>query len=216
MSATGGSASSSSSSTSWPRSTPGGTSSCRWSTPAWIERARKSGALAALDRVGLGRPGRASARRALRRPAAAGGRGPGAGHRPGSDPGRRADRQPRLGVGRATCSVCCDELHHGGRTIVLITHEADVADAAERTMQDPGRPDLRRRDRPNGSRSPHERASRRSGPGSKAVVTHRLRSGLTVLGIMIGIAAVILTVGLGEGAQQQVSSADHRPRDPTS
>ena len=33
-----------------------------------------------------------------------------------------------------------------------------------------------------------------------------MRSGLTVLGIMIGIAAVILTVGLGQGAQNQVSS----------
>ena len=42
--------------------------------------------------------------------------------------------------------------------------------------------------------------------GLEGVVTHRLRSGLTVLGIMIGIAAVILTVGLGEGAQQQVTS----------
>ncbi len=42
--------------------------------------------------------------------------------------------------------------------------------------------------------------------GLDGVVTHRLRSGLTVLGIMIGIAAVILTVGLGEGAQQQVTS----------
>ena len=42
--------------------------------------------------------------------------------------------------------------------------------------------------------------------GLEAVVTHRLRSGLTILGIMIGITAVILTVGLGEGAQQQVSS----------
>ncbi len=41
---------------------------------------------------------------------------------------------------------------------------------------------------------------------TEAVVSRRLRSSLTVLGIMIGIAAVILTVGLGEGAQQQVSS----------
>ncbi len=41
---------------------------------------------------------------------------------------------------------------------------------------------------------------------AEAVVTRRLRSSLTVLGIMIGIAAVVLTVGLGEGAQQQVSS----------
>jgi putative ABC transport system permease protein len=42
--------------------------------------------------------------------------------------------------------------------------------------------------------------------GLEAVISHRLRSSLTVLGIMIGISAVILTVGLGEGAQQQVGS----------
>ncbi len=40
--------------------------------------------------------------------------------------------------------------------------------------------------------------------GLEAVRTHRLRSGLTMLGILIGIAAVILTVGLGEGAQNKV------------
>jgi len=42
--------------------------------------------------------------------------------------------------------------------------------------------------------------------GLNGVRTHRLRSFLTVLGILIGIAAVILTVGLGEGAQAQVTS----------
>jgi putative ABC transport system permease protein len=43
--------------------------------------------------------------------------------------------------------------------------------------------------------------------GLEAVRSHRLRSGLTVLGVTIGIAAVILTVGLGTGAQDQVKSA---------
>jgi putative ABC transport system permease protein len=38
------------------------------------------------------------------------------------------------------------------------------------------------------------------------VRSHRMRSILTMLGILIGIAAVILTVGFGEGAQQQVGS----------
>ena len=42
------------------------------------------------------------------------------------------------------------------------------------------------------------------GTGLEAIRSHRLRSGLTMLGILIGIAAVILTVGLGEGAQAQV------------
>ncbi|MGH3797285.1 MAG: ABC transporter permease [Pseudonocardiaceae bacterium] len=41
--------------------------------------------------------------------------------------------------------------------------------------------------------------------GLDAVRSHRLRSGLTVLGILIGIAAVMLTVGLGLGAQARVS-----------
>jgi putative ABC transport system permease protein len=43
--------------------------------------------------------------------------------------------------------------------------------------------------------------------GIEALLGHGLRSLLTILGILIGIAAVILTVGLGEGAQSSVSSA---------
>jgi hypothetical protein len=42
--------------------------------------------------------------------------------------------------------------------------------------------------------------------GLEAVRSHRLRSALTMLGILIGIAAVILTVGLGEGASPQIQS----------
>ena len=42
--------------------------------------------------------------------------------------------------------------------------------------------------------------------GLDAIRSHRLRSGLTMLGILIGIAAVILTVGLGLGSQQQVGA----------
>jgi putative ABC transport system permease protein len=40
--------------------------------------------------------------------------------------------------------------------------------------------------------------------GIEAVRAHRLRSLLTMLGIVIGISSVILTVGLGQGAQNQV------------
>ncbi len=39
---------------------------------------------------------------------------------------------------------------------------------------------------------------------TEAVRTHRLRSILTMLGILIGITAVVLTVGIGEGAKAQV------------
>ena len=42
--------------------------------------------------------------------------------------------------------------------------------------------------------------------GFNGVRSHRLRSALTVLGILIGIAGVIIAVGLGEGASAQVTS----------
>ena len=41
---------------------------------------------------------------------------------------------------------------------------------------------------------------------TEAVRTHRMRSALTMLGILIGIIAVILSVGLGQGAQAQVQA----------
>jgi putative ABC transport system permease protein len=41
--------------------------------------------------------------------------------------------------------------------------------------------------------------------GVNGVRSHRLRSFLTVLGILIGIAGVIIAVGLGEGASGQVT-----------
>ena len=41
----------------------------------------------------------------------------------------------------------------------------------------------------------------------EAILARRMRSILTMLGILIGIAAVMLTVGLGQGAQERVASA---------
>lgn len=41
---------------------------------------------------------------------------------------------------------------------------------------------------------------------AEALSLHRMRSLLTMLGIMIGVSAVILTVGFGQGAQDQVAS----------
>ena len=106
---------------------------------AGVRRAeRKERAMAALDRVGLADRVAAPAGRALRRPAATGGRRPGPGHRPRPDPGRRAHREPRLDVGRGRPAPL-DELHDAGRTLVLITHDAEVASAAERVDRHPRR-----------------------------------------------------------------------------
>jgi putative ABC transport system permease protein len=41
---------------------------------------------------------------------------------------------------------------------------------------------------------------------TEAVRTHRLRSALTMLGILIGITAVVLTVGIGQGARADVQN----------
>ena len=40
----------------------------------------------------------------------------------------------------------------------------------------------------------------------KAIRSHKMRSALTVLGIVVGIASVVLTVGLGLGTQKDVSA----------
>ncbi len=99
-----------------------------------------------------------------------------------------------------------NELHAAGRTVVLITHEADVAAQAARVIH--MRDGLLASDEsdgrhPGGGRPMNWADTLRN--GFDAIRTHKLRSILTSLGILIGIAAVVLTVGLGQGAQQQVS-----------
>ena len=79
---------------------------------------------------------------------------------------------------------------------MLITHEPDVAARAgpHRSVHD---------GQSSTARSPHDLA-RDPAHRLGRVGSHRLRSALTMLGILIGIAAVILTVGLGQGAQAEV------------
>ena len=93
---------------------------------------------------------------------------------------------------------------------MLITHEHDIAERAERIveMRD-GRIWLpERRGAADGDRSidrDHAMTWRDTfRTATEAVRTHRLRSALTMLGILIGITAVVLTVGLGEGAKAKV------------
>ena len=125
-------------------------------------------------------------------------------------------------VATADVLALFDELHEQGRTIVLITHEAEVAQRAHRIIRvrdgvivglAPGavRPGWGPR-----SRGPRGHRCRSGGErmtwletlrtGWDAIRAHRLRSGLTMLGILIGIAAVVLTVGLGLGSQQEVGA----------
>ena len=102
--------------------------------PASTGPTRKERALAALDRVGLAnrvehRPGELSGGQQQRVAVA---------RALVTDPALILADEPTGNLDTArprTSSTCFDELHRSGRTVVLITHEADVADAAERTMR---------------------------------------------------------------------------------
>ncbi|THF47582.1 MacB family efflux pump subunit [Allorhizobium terrae] len=112
-----------------------------------------------------------------------------------------------------------DELHAEGRTIIIVTHDANVAARAERVIEiaDGEIIDDRRQDKPKLIREapeqPPARIQRfpwfdRFGEAFvmalRALASHRLRTFLTMLGIVIGIASVVCVVALGAGTQQKV------------
>lgn len=110
-----------------------------------------------------------------------------------------------------------DELNADGRTIIVVTHDPNVAARARRIIEiSDGRIIGDRRNQPApapASRTPAAKPAPAL-PGSAfwealrmAVVSmraHKLRSFLTMLGIIIGIASVVSVVALGEGSRQQV------------
>ncbi|WP_342052849.1 MULTISPECIES: ABC transporter permease [unclassified Cupriavidus] len=117
-------------------------------------------------------------------------------------------------------------LHREGHTIVIVTHDPDVAAVAERVVElcdgrviadrrvAPGPALTARTDGParNGTKPPVRGESVISlarlrvslAMAWRAMTSHRLRAALTMLGIVMGIAAVILVTGLGEGAKRRV------------
>ena len=97
------------------------------------------------------------------------------------------------------------ELYEAGRTLVLITHDSTsrpppVVSSASVTACSPSATRAIWRAEHPVSWLETLRT------GVNGVRSHRLRSFLTVLGILIGIAGVIIAVGLGEGASSQVTS----------
>ena len=95
-----------------------------------------------------------------------------------------------------------EELHADGNTILLITHEHDVASRAPSASSRSSTA----RSRPTGTRDGGGPMNWRDvlHTAMDAVRSHRLRSALTMLGILIGITAVVLTVGIGAGARADV------------
>ncbi|WP_253207025.1 MacB family efflux pump subunit [Verticiella alkaliphila] len=114
------------------------------------------------------------------------------------------------------------ELHAEGHTIIIVTHDMKVAENAQRIIEiSDGRiiGDTRQPDAVRGQRHVEERTRRggllAAGWGRLseafqmavlAMNAHRLRTFLTMLGIIIGIASVVSVVALGTGSSQQILS----------
>ncbi len=110
-------------------------------------------------------------------------------------------------------------LNARGITVILVTHEADIAAHARRVihMRD-GQvvSDERRHPEPDGATPPARPPTRaRRGYalrafgnyfslGLRALTAHKMRSLLSMLGILIGVAAVVAMLALGAGAREAV------------
>ena len=117
-----------------------------------------------------------------------------------------------------------EELHAEGHTIIIVTHDMGVAAHAQRVIElrdgevvgDQRRADAApvRAAATTGGRRPQGWFARWSAFGDRfgeafrmallAMNAHRLRTFLTMLGIVIGIASVVSVVALGAGSQQKV------------
>ncbi|TNI83856.1 MacB family efflux pump subunit [Aeromonas sobria] len=116
------------------------------------------------------------------------------------------------------------ELHAQGHTIILVTHDMDVASHADRiiTLKD-GRVEQDSGPRQTATLAPTTAVDPKKIVPNKgaighdwdryreagrmaihAMLAHRMRTFLTMLGIIIGIAAVVSVVALGQGARAKV------------
>jgi macrolide transport system ATP-binding/permease protein len=116
------------------------------------------------------------------------------------------------------------ELHGRGHTIILVTHDMQVANNAQRIIEisdgeiirdqpnphAPAKEPVRVLEKPHSSGSASllqaqwGRFSEAFKMALIAMTSHRMRTLLTMLGIIIGITSVVSVVALGQGARQKV------------
>ena len=112
------------------------------------------------------------------------------------------------------------ELHAEGHTIILVTHDKKIAEHADRVVEisdgviisdernisksaATARP-IREHAPGAGWRGAIDRMTEAFRMAGAAIWAHKMRSLLTMLGIIIGIASVVSVVALGNGSQQQI------------
>ncbi|HDS1138181.1 TPA: MacB family efflux pump subunit [Stenotrophomonas maltophilia] len=116
------------------------------------------------------------------------------------------------------------ELHAEGHTVVLVTHDMAVAEHAQRIIEirdgrivddrttgripaaDAPAAALPQRGHGSGWQAMRDRFAEAFRMALRAMNAHRMRTFLTMLGIIIGIASVVSVVALGTGARQAILS----------
>ena len=117
------------------------------------------------------------------------------------------------------------ELHAEGHTIILVTHDAKVAAHAQRIIEiadgqiisdkksvieaaEPAQAAIKKETHKSPSRhaalAAWGRLQEAFGMAVRAMVAHKLRTLLTMLGIIIGIASVVSVVALGQGSRERI------------
>lgn len=111
------------------------------------------------------------------------------------------------------------QLHRDmGLTVVIVTHDPDLADNADRCVRlkdgvvDTDTRNVRAQPKANAASASRPTTSSSllsvlamtTSSALRSIGRTKLRAGLTLLGVMFGIAAVVVTAALGEGAKQRI------------
>ncbi|MDR2639502.1 MAG: ATP-binding cassette domain-containing protein, partial [Helicobacteraceae bacterium] len=120
--------------------------------------------------------------------------------------------------GEAVMNIIGD-LHKGGRTIILVTHDPKIASNANRIIEIKDgviasdtrnkteiyrSTEIKSWETKNGFGYFTRQFAESFNASIKAITAHKMRSFLTMLSIIIGIASVVTILGLGTGSKNQV------------